>query len=413
MRGNRGAHRLDFFGAGVPVRKPAEGRDQGPVGIVAGQFVGLCVIQVLKPVFEVAQEHICACQVLCGLVGQQALFGQQRKDFKGRSHGQRLVPSAADELQRLGHELDFADPAGAELDVVGEVPSQDFAAHFGMQCAHGRQRCVVEVLAKHEGTADRLEFSVAAPGQRPRLDPGVALPLAAVRHEITLQGVEADGQGPCVAVRPKAHVHAEHKPVAGLFVEQRNDPAAEANEILVGGERSRPVGLPLVGIDEYEVDVRGNIQLPAAELAHADDDKLQFPACAIPRRAELRVQLCRSTVLRGGDRRLSEVAHGRADLGQCREPREVTPHYPQQHTLPQPAQVALGSLLVGFGERHQRGVHLRPRERLPAQRIQFRRERRVRLKQLGGVTRLSQVRRKRVGGRVHGRKFLIGSGVYS
>ncbi len=67
------------------------------------------------------------------------------------------VASAADELEDLGHELDFADAAGAELDVIGHVLARHFATDLGMQVAHGVDGAEIEVLAEDEGAGDALQ----------------------------------------------------------------------------------------------------------------------------------------------------------------------------------------------------------------------------------------------------------------
>ena len=71
---------------------------------------------------------------------------------------QLRVAAAADELQRLRDELDLADAAGAELDVVGELAPRHLAAHLGVQAAHRREGAVVEVLAEDEGPDDVFQF---------------------------------------------------------------------------------------------------------------------------------------------------------------------------------------------------------------------------------------------------------------
>ena len=61
----------------------------------------------------------------------------------GRPHGQRRIAAAADELQRLRDEFDFADAARSELHMPGELAPLDVAAHFGVQAAHRIERGVV------------------------------------------------------------------------------------------------------------------------------------------------------------------------------------------------------------------------------------------------------------------------------
>src|SRR5205814_8557697 len=87
-------------------------------------------------------------------------------------------------------------------------------ADLRVQLAHRRERTVIEIFAVHERTHDRGERTVLAAGpERSRLDPGVALPFPALRHEIFLQRVEARGDRPGVPPGAKAHVDPENEAV--------------------------------------------------------------------------------------------------------------------------------------------------------------------------------------------------------
>ncbi len=168
---------------------------------------------------------------------------------------QAAVASAANQLEYLGDELDFADAAGAELDVVGHIAAGDFLADLRMQLTHRVDGAEIEILAEHERAGDRGQFIVALAGHRSRLDPGVALPLAPLGDEIVLQHVEAGHQRSRVAVRSQPHVYAEHLAVAGHFGERADQLAAELGEELEIADRVRPVGIAIVGIGEDQVDV--------------------------------------------------------------------------------------------------------------------------------------------------------------
>ena len=92
----------------------------------------------------------------------------------------------------------------------------------------------------------------------------------------------------------------------------------EALEELAVAELARAAGLAFLGIDEHEVDVRGHVELAAAELAHRDDHELLRP-CPIPRRSarrspRTRAAWCRRT--RGVDRKLGELRDRADDLAQ-------------------------------------------------------------------------------------------------
>src|SRR5882672_9578607 len=109
--------------------------------------------------------------------------------------------------------------------------------------------------------SSRRAGAVAAQGAR--LDPGIALPLAAVRHEILLQRIEARRQRATVAPGTQAHVDAEHEAVLGALAERRDQPLPESGVALQAVPRSA-----LVRMEKHQVDVGGHVQLAAAELAH-------------------------------------------------------------------------------------------------------------------------------------------------
>ena len=105
-----------------PRRKPAHRGDAGAVFLVLRQIVALRIVEVLQPVLEIAQEYVSICKLLhCDLRKQMPLFLERRASAcsVGRAVSSAIAP-AAHQLQRLRDELDLADAAGAELDVLGE-----------------------------------------------------------------------------------------------------------------------------------------------------------------------------------------------------------------------------------------------------------------------------------------------------
>ena len=63
--------------------------------------------------------------------------------------------TAADYI-RVRHELDLANPAAPELDVVGHVLARHLAANLRVQVAHRVDGAEIEVLAEDEGAGDLL-----------------------------------------------------------------------------------------------------------------------------------------------------------------------------------------------------------------------------------------------------------------
>ena len=241
-------------------------------------------------------------------------------------------------------------PPGPSLTCSASSRRVDVAPHFGVQPAHRAERRVVEVLAVHERTHDGAQLVVCRASQGARLDPGVAFPLATVADQIGLEEVEAADERPRVAVRPQPHVDAEDEAVLGDVGEQPGEAPRERLETL---------GALGVGMQQDEIDVGGDVELAAAELAHADHHQLRSV----------------EPFQRAGDGQLGEVAHRGADLLQRGAGHQVARHDAEKYPLAKTPQAALECRLVvalcpvqrlrhfGAGKgrgRGQLGAELRP-----------------------------------------------------
>ena len=93
-----------------------------------GQVVGLTIVHRLEPVLERAQETIGRRELRDRALAQLAVAREQGQCGEQRARPQLRAAPAAHELKRLHDELDLADAAGAELDVLGHVLAGDFLA---------------------------------------------------------------------------------------------------------------------------------------------------------------------------------------------------------------------------------------------------------------------------------------------
>ncbi len=330
------------------VREAHRPRDALLVVRVFRQRMRLGIVEILEAVFEAAQETVGAGEGDHVFKFELAAIDEPLEHFERRLDLQGGIAAAADQLERLRDELDLADAAGTELDVVRHVLPGDLAANLRMQVAHRVDRAEVEILAEHEGGADLLQLRPAVSGQGARLDPGVAFPLAALRVEVVLQHVERAGQRPGVAVGAQPHVDAEHLPVAGDVGQRVDQALAEAREEFEVGDRAAPIGVAVLGIDEDQVDVRRDVQLAAAELAHADDDEALACARRVARHAVAGDQRGFGDLQRGGDGGIGDQRHALDDLGQVGPSREVAAGDARHGALLETAQRRLELV---FGER--------------------------------------------------------------
>lgn len=109
------------------------------IGRVAGQAVGLLVVQVLNAVFHAAQKHISLVQCLRCVGGHQTGLHQTGQRVQRCALAQLGKLPAAHHLQQLHGEFNFSDTATTELDIVGA---------FGPPCAQA-QRLRSNLLVQH------------------------------------------------------------------------------------------------------------------------------------------------------------------------------------------------------------------------------------------------------------------------
>ena len=248
--------------------------EERAVRLGRGNDVGLLVVEVLQPVLEVPQEAIRFRELLRRGAGQQVAAGEQRQNGERGLRPQLGLAPAADQLEHLRDELDLADAAGTELDVVRDVTALHLAADLAVQVAQGGDRVVIHVPPIDEGQDPFHQLGAAVAGQRSSLDPGVALPFPALGDEVVLERIEARDERAGVPVRPQPHVHPEDVSVGGDLGEHGDQPAAEYRAVLLVADRAGSLRFPVLRVDEDQVDIGGDIQLGAAELAHAQHMEL-------------------------------------------------------------------------------------------------------------------------------------------
>ena len=163
--------------------------EPGQIGVVGGQLVGLLVVEVLDAVLEAAQKAVGLGQPRGGAGAHDADGGQAIECGQGGARAQLRELAAAHHLQQLHGELDLADAAARELDVVGALgpaggAPRGVVADLAVQLAQAFEHAVVEVAAKHEGDhhvaqAQRLGAADRRGGRHDAaLQPGETLPLA-------------------------------------------------------------------------------------------------------------------------------------------------------------------------------------------------------------------------------------------
>src|SRR5690606_37089983 len=113
-----------------------------------GQRLGLFIVNALQQVFETTQIEVSLTQRLRIAVGQQMqrFNGLQRRQQRARLE-RRLAP-AADQLKHLHDKFDFADPARAQLDVVGQAAAPYFPGDHALHVAQRLNDAEIDVAAE-------------------------------------------------------------------------------------------------------------------------------------------------------------------------------------------------------------------------------------------------------------------------
>ncbi len=319
--------------------------------------MGLLVAQGLNAVFEQAQEGVIVSDFTDGAGVQQAKALDLGQRAVERRRLQADFAAAAEDLEALHEELDFANAAGSALDVVEAVLAAGVLAHVGVHLVQRLDRAVVDVTAVDEGPELLHQARPLRPvaRHRARLDQRVAFPIPPLPLVVLLQRGQVRGQRARVAERPQARVDAETEAVPGDVGEARDHGPCMAGEELVVGQRPPPVAAAALGEAEHHVDVGRQVELAAAELAEADDEGALRLAVGPAGHAVFFLESPPVFVERGlqaGLREHSEAAKGFAER---RQAAEVAPDDAQHFAVAETAQAGLEAMGPDF-LRQQPGV---------------------------------------------------------
>ena len=149
------------------------GGDPRQVVVGARQQVRLLVVEVLDAVLDAAQEGVGVGQPLGGVGLHQPARGQPLQRLERGARADLRELPAAHHQQQLHDELDLADAAARQLDVVGALgpaggAALRFVADLAVQLAQAFEDAVVEVAAVDERRDQRAQRQRAAAGDRAR-----------------------------------------------------------------------------------------------------------------------------------------------------------------------------------------------------------------------------------------------------
>ena len=259
---------------GIAVRVAEEAREGLDRFPLIRQRVGLLVGDHLQAVLDLAQEAIRLGKIARGVAADPAAL---REIVERR---QRLAPAqfgmapARDQLLRLHEELDLADAAAAELDVVAfdrDLVVALVGGHLALHRVHVGDRAVVEILAPDE-RRDLLQERLAEreiAGARPRLDHRGAFPVLSGAFVIVQRRRHRDRDVRRGGIGAQPQVGAEHVAVAGALLHQLHDAARDADVERAGLDAVGERGGGFV-VKHDDVDIARIVELERAHLAHGE-----------------------------------------------------------------------------------------------------------------------------------------------
>ena len=327
----------------------------GQVVVACGQHMGLLVVQVLNAVLHLAQKDVGAGHGVGRFLRHQPGLGQALQGLQRGAAAQLGELAPAHHLQELHGEFNLADAAARELHVVGALGVARAAlggvvADLAVQRTQRIEHAVVQVAAedkRQHHPAQGLHLgaaNAAGGGHHAALEPGKALPLAALHLQILFQCRQRDGRRAGVAVGPQGQVHPEDKAVLGGVAHQAVDGLDGAGEVFVVGDAAPAAldacGVAVVLIHIDQVDVARHVQLARAQLAHADDPQLHRLALRALGRAVAAVQLFAGVAAGVVQGQFGQLGHSAGDVAQGRTRFAVQADEPLHDQLPHRAQGA-------------------------------------------------------------------------
>ena len=129
----------------------ARGASRSRSSSVDRQLVHLLIGAHLQPVFQPSQKHIGRIELVPRpSAGSSLAPPAAAARWRSERALQPPILAAADQLKGLHDELDLADAAVAELDVVGELAALHLALDQRLHLAQRLEHAEIEVAAIHE-----------------------------------------------------------------------------------------------------------------------------------------------------------------------------------------------------------------------------------------------------------------------
>ena len=221
-------------------------------GLVRGQAVRLLVIGHLQPVLQAPQIPISLDQLLGRFPVDVACRRQGRERSLGLDTAQLRLAAAPDQLLGLREELDLADAAAAQLDIVpldGDLRPALEGVDLALDGMDVLERPEIEVLAPDEGAQFGQEGFADGriARRRPRPDHGGALPVLAHAFVVGQRRRDRNRHRHGPRIGPEPQIGAEDVAVGGAVFQQTHEILGDAYIALL-----RAAGVQVAGLFRVE-----------------------------------------------------------------------------------------------------------------------------------------------------------------
>ena len=186
---------------------------------------------------------------------------------------QRRLAPAANKLEYLDDKFNFTNATRAKFDVVGQTAPTHFTGNHPFHVAQRLNHAEIDVTTENKRAQHRTQLvsiDAFAIAHNPRLDHRVTLPVAPLLLVIIFQRGKAQHQRATFAKRTQPHIHAIDEAILRWLIQHFNQPLPHA------GKKLRVIQFPASTLrttmfrpGKNQIDIRGEIQLPTAQLTHA------------------------------------------------------------------------------------------------------------------------------------------------
>ncbi len=153
---------------------------------------------------HIAQKPITTVESFGVFERQQPLLPQQLQHLFQRWRLEPPVAATANNLEGLSDKFNLAYTTRTALDITHQTLSLHFPVDHRLHAPQGFKGTEIEVLAVGKGSQHRHQPAARRPvaGHHPRLDHGVALPVASLGLVVLFHSIEVEHQRATLAVGP-------------------------------------------------------------------------------------------------------------------------------------------------------------------------------------------------------------------